>query len=78
METVATFTELTPAQLMKRALEDAGIPAFIPDELTATTAPPYLWASGGIRLQVPPEHVESATRLIAQLEASPPEGPDPI
>lgn len=68
MHTVATLSELAHAQILKSALEDAGIPAFIPDELTAQNAPPYLWASGGIRLQVPEDHAEAATALIAALD----------
>ncbi len=68
MQTIATLNELAHAQILKSALEDAGIPAFIPDELTAQNAPPYLWASGGVRLQVPEAHIEAATELIAALD----------
>lgn len=76
MQTIATLSELAHAQLLQSALESAGIPTFMPDELTAQNAPPYLWASGGVRLQVPDEHAENARAIIAALESGDAPSPD--
>lgn len=70
METVGTFSELSQAQMLKSLLESAGIDAFIPDELTAQTAPPYVWATGGVRLQVPTAQAETARRILAEAMSS--------
>ena len=68
METLATFNALAQAQIVKAALEDAGIAAFIPDELTAQNAPPFVWAGGGFRLQVPETEANEARSLLAAIE----------
>lgn len=68
METLATFSDLAQAQIVKAALEDAGIAAFIPDELTAQNAPPFVWAGGGFRLQVAEADAEEARALLAALQ----------
>lgn len=68
MKTLATFNDLAQAQIVKAALEDAGIAAFIPDELTAQSAPPFVWAGGGFRLQVPETGADDARALLAAIE----------
>jgi hypothetical protein len=68
METLVTFNDLAQAQIVKAALEDAGIAAFIPDELTAQNAPPFVWAGGGFRLQVPEADADAARALLAAIE----------
>lgn len=65
MTTITTCGDLQQALLVKSILEGNGIPAFVPDELTAQNAPPYMWATGGIRVQVPDEHVEAARKTLA-------------
>ena len=65
METVATFAELAEAQVIRSVLEGHGIDAIIPDEQTAEIAPPYLWASGGIKLQVAEEDLATAKEVLA-------------
>jgi hypothetical protein len=66
MVTVAQCGSIDEALLLKSLLEGSGIPAWVPDELTAQTAPPYMFASGsGVRLQVEDEQAESALALIA-------------
>tara|TARA_R110002167_G_scaffold111732_1_gene283728 strand:+ start:447 stop:695 length:249 start_codon:yes stop_codon:yes gene_type:complete len=70
METVATFAELAEAQVIRSVLEGHGIDAIIPDEQTAEIAPPYLWASGGIKLQVAEEDLATAKEVLATLETT--------
>ncbi len=65
MTTITTCGDLQQALLVKSILEGSGIPAFVPDELTAQNAPPYIWATGGIRVQVPAEHAEAARKILA-------------
>jgi hypothetical protein len=68
METVATFAEVAEAQVIRSVLEGHGIHAVIPHEQTAEIAPPYLWASGGIHLQVAAEDLETARKVLATIE----------
>ncbi len=68
METIATVAEIAEAQLIRSVLEGHGITAVIPDEQTAEIAPPYLWATGGIRVQVAEEDAATAREVLATLE----------
>ena len=72
MTTVTTCSNLAEAQLLKALLDDAGIPAFLPDELTANAAPQFLFAAG-IRVQVEDEEVEEARAVLADAEVPPEE-----
>lgn len=72
MITVATCNDPMRAQLLKSALEAAGIPVFLPNEHSAQTMPHLILAMGGVPLQVPDEHEESARRLIAEFDAAGP------
>jgi hypothetical protein len=45
MKTVANCTNLGDAQHFKMVLDASGIPAFIPDELSAGVAPHHFFAS---------------------------------
>ena len=74
MITVATCNHPMHAQLLKSVLEDSGIPVLIPNEHTAQTMPHLILAMGGIRVQVPEEHEETARQLVADFEASGPGG----
>ena len=64
MITVAQCGSIDEALLLKSLLEGSGIAASVPDELTAQTAPPYLFGSG-VRVQVEDEQAEAALALIA-------------
>lgn len=52
------------AQLVRSLLEAAEIPAIVADELAALSMEGYSLSTGGIRVQVAPEHVEAARELI--------------
>lgn len=65
METIATVAEIAEAQLIRSVLEGHGITAVIPHESTAEIAPPYLWASGGIHVQVAEADVATAKAVLA-------------
>ncbi|MCF3651444.1 putative signal transducing protein [Synoicihabitans lomoniglobus] len=68
METVAAFAEIAEAQLIRSVLEGHGISAVIPNEQTAEIAPPYLWGSGGVKVQVAAEDLAIAREVLATLE----------
>ncbi len=70
MTTLATCSNLAEALLLKSLLDDSGIRAHLPEELTANAAPQLLFSSG-IRLQVEDEDVDDARRVIAAAEAAP-------
>jgi hypothetical protein len=72
MTTLTTCSSFVEAQLLKSVLDDAGLPAFLPDELMATTAPQTLFVSG-VRLQVEDEDADEARRVLASLR--PPAAP---
>jgi hypothetical protein len=75
MVTVAECPTVDEALMLKSVLAGSGIIAFVPDELTAQTAPPYLFASGtGVRVQVAEEDAETALALISATGAENPEG----
>jgi hypothetical protein len=68
MQTIATFGEIAEAKLIQSVLQGHGIEAVIPGEETATMAPPYLWASGGIKLQVAEADIAQARAVLASAE----------
>ena len=72
MTTIGTCSNIAEAQLLKSLLDDSGIRAHLPEELTANAAPQFLFSSG-IRLQVEDEDVEDARRVIAAAETAPDE-----
>lgn len=47
-------------------LEMAGIPAFIPDEIMASTAPHHFLTPSGVRVQVAEKDEEDARRLLQE------------
>ena len=65
METVAAVAEIAEAQLIRSVLEGHGIKSVIPNEQTAEIAPPSLWASGGVVVQVDEADVETAKAILA-------------
>jgi hypothetical protein len=68
MITVTTCSNPAEAMLLKSLLEANGIPAFVPDELSAQTAPNF--AGSGLHLQVADEHAETAKKLLDEAQAS--------
>lgn len=74
MTTVTNCSNLAEAQLLKALLDGAGLPAFVPDELTANSAPQLLFGAG-IRVQVEDEDAAEARRIIAAAASTPDENP---
>ena len=69
MTTIATCSNIAEAQLLKSLLDDSGITVFLPDEMTANTAPHFLFASG-LRVQVEDEDVVEARGILAAASRS--------
>jgi hypothetical protein len=61
MKNVADCSSVDEALVLRSLLEDCGIKAYVPDELTVT----YRGQAGGIRLQVADEDAEAAERILA-------------
>ena len=68
MTTVTTCSNPAEAMLLKSLLEANGIPAFVPDELSAQTAPNF--AGSGLHLQVADEHAATAKRILDEADQS--------
>jgi hypothetical protein len=62
--TIATYTSIYEASLVKGMLENEGIPAYLKDEFINQINPFYSAAVGGIKLQVSEEDKEEAKKLI--------------
>ena len=75
MTTVATCSNPAEAMLLKSLLEANDITAYVPEELTAQSAPHF--SGSGIRIQVDDEHAETAKRILAQAENTSPSGEEP-
>jgi hypothetical protein len=69
MITIANCLDLSEVQHLRIALESAGIPIYVPDELTATVAPFQFFSNTGIRIQVAEEYAEQAHAVVAQARA---------
>ena len=61
MTTVADCSSVDEALMLRSLLEDSGVKAFVPDELTVT----FRGQAGGVRLQVADEDVETAKTILA-------------
>jgi hypothetical protein len=68
MITVTTCSNPAEAMLLRSLLEANGIPAFVPDELSAQTAPNF--TGSGLHLQVADEHAETAKKIIDEAAES--------
>ena len=66
MITVATCSNPAEAMLLKSLLEANDIEAYVPDELTAQSAPHF--SGSGIRVQVEEQHAEAAKRILDEAE----------
>jgi hypothetical protein len=62
--TVATFPDVSQADLARERLELEGIRAFVLDEQAGGVMPFMVNSSGGIRLQVAPEDAEKAREVL--------------
>ena len=61
MKTVAECSSVDEALMLRSLLEDSGIKAFVPDELTVQ----FRGQIGSVRLQVEDEDAETALRILA-------------
>lgn len=67
MITVAHCNTIDEALLLRSVLEGSGVPAFVPDEAVAQTAPTYVFGSpSGVRLQVEDENATRAKEVLEQ------------
>ncbi|MEO7597393.1 MAG: DUF2007 domain-containing protein [Opitutus sp.] len=67
MITVAHCNTIDEALLLRSVLEGSGVPAFVPDEAIAQTAPTYMFGSpSGVRLQVEDDNVARAREVLEQ------------
>lgn len=69
MTTVATCSNPAEAMLLKSMLQANDIEAYVPDELTAQSAPHF--SGSGIRVQVDDQHAEVAKRILDEAESKP-------
>jgi hypothetical protein len=68
MTTVTTCSNPAEAMLLKSLLEANGIPAYVPQELTAQSALDF--AGSGIRVQVDDENGAAARKVLEEAEAT--------
>ncbi|MBU3663199.1 MAG: DUF2007 domain-containing protein [Bacteroidetes bacterium] len=68
--TIATYTSIYEASLVKGMLENEGIPAFLKDELINQINPLYAIAIGGIKLLVDEQFKQQALQLIKETKKS--------
>jgi Putative prokaryotic signal transducing protein len=61
MTTVADCSSVDEALMLRSLLEDSGVKAYVPDELTVT----FRGQAGGVRLQVEEGDVEMAKTILA-------------
>jgi hypothetical protein len=61
---VAECSSADQAWLLRSLLEDSGVMAYVPDELTVT----FRGQAGGLRLQVADEDAETARQILAGAE----------
>lgn len=66
--TIATFTEVVTANLVKSKLEASGIPCFLMDENTISLLPIYSFALGNIKLKIHESDVEKAELVLKKSE----------
>jgi hypothetical protein len=61
MTTVAECSSVDEALMLRSLLEDCGVKAYVPDELTVT----FRGQAGGLRIQVEDEDTETALKILA-------------
>ena len=62
--TVATFPDVSQAELARERLEGEGVRAFVIDAQTTGVMPYLANAMGGVRLQVDPKDEEKAREIL--------------
>jgi hypothetical protein len=62
--TVASFTDVSEAELARERLELEGIRAFVVDAQTAGVMPFLTSSTGGVRVQVQPQDLERAREVL--------------
>ena len=67
MITLTTCSNPAEAMLLKSLLEANDIPAYVPEELTAQSAPDF--SGSGLRIQVDEAHVAAAQRVLAEAQS---------
>lgn len=77
LKVVATFATLWEAGMAKSVLEDAGVPAMIDGETTASIAPFSEFWRRGARLLVPEDQLDRAVEVIEEWHAAEDIPPDP-
>lgn len=68
MKTVATCSNPAEAMLLKSLLEANNITAYVPDELTAQSAPHF--SGSGLHIQVDDENADTARKLLEEAETA--------
>ena len=66
MVTIATFSKVEDAHLLRMRLESAGIPAFIPNENTIQVDWGLTNMLGGVTVEVAEENLDAANALLAE------------
>ncbi len=65
--TIAVFNYPHEIAILKHRLEQEGIVYFFQNETTASVAPMYSFAIGGIKLKIHPNDVETVELILAEL-----------
>ncbi|MEI6561654.1 MAG: DUF2007 domain-containing protein [Verrucomicrobiota bacterium] len=65
MITIATFSKVEEAHLLRMRLGDAGVPAYLRDENTIQWDPWYNIVLGGVRVEVADADVDAAKAVLA-------------
>jgi hypothetical protein len=64
-----SFTDMMQANIVRGRLEAEGIPSIIANEHTVTADWTHSLALGGVRVMVPPYHLQDAREVIKQIDA---------
>jgi len=73
MITIATFSKVEDAHLLRMRLESAGIPAFIPNENTIQVDWGLTNMLGGVTVEIAEEDLEAARALLSEEPADAPD-----
>ena len=75
MKTIAAFTTIEEAYLLKSRLEGSGVAASVRDEFTVAAKPLYANAIGGVKVEVADDDYERALEVLGA--DAPPAAPVP-
>ncbi|HTX64544.1 MAG TPA: DUF2007 domain-containing protein [Opitutaceae bacterium] len=64
MRTIAAFTTIEEAYLLKSRLEGSGVAAFVRDEFTVAANPLYSNAIGGVKVEVADDDFDRALEVL--------------